>query len=267
MKIIESGKVVFSLLSLTFLFVVTSCSSGDKGDVPARLEFQTYEFDCIAEDNSMDADSRDMEPGDSLMKYMSFSGSGILPKDIGNADVKMLRDSLLSMAGVEFVSESSAAPVLDSCYSIIDRKVSLDDGCSNSTSSLSITLANPRVIVWQCFRYQYMYHAAHGVYGTSYLNYSIDNNRILKLQDIFKPGYEKELGMLLTEKVKEKDVDLFDPDASVGVPDDFEISTNGINFIWSIYSIAPYSEGEIKVEVNSYEVADLLTTLGSSIFN
>lgn len=112
-----------------------------------------------------------------------------------------------------------------------------------------------------------MYHAAHGVYGTSYLNYSIDNNRILKLQDIFKPGYEKELGMLLTEKVKEKDVDLFDPDASVGVPDDFEISTNGINFIWSIYSIAPYSEGEIKVEVNSYEVADLLTTLGSSIFN
>lgn len=85
-----------------------------------------------------------MEPGDSLMKYMSFSGSGILPKDIGNADVKMLRDSLLSMAGVEFVSESSAAPVLDSCYSIIDRKVSLDDGCSNSTSSLSITLANPR---------------------------------------------------------------------------------------------------------------------------
>ena len=42
------------------------------------------------------------------------------------------------------------------------------------------------------------------------------------------------------------------------MPADFEITETGIRFVYPLYEIAPYVEGEVKVDLASYELSDLL---------
>ena len=41
------------------------------------------------------------------------------------------------------------------------------------------------------------------------------------------------------------------------MPSEFEVTSNGLNFLYGIYEIAPYSEGEVSVDFQSYELIDL----------
>lgn len=266
MKILNFTRLIPALLMPVMAAVTISCSSEQKGDTSNTLEFETYEFKCVAEDMCGFDEGVEPTEADSIMRYVYFSGSGVLPKDIGNSEIKILRDSLLSMAGVEYLSATEVRPSLDSCYNLTDRTIKIEDGYSSFSSALSVNLINTKVVVWECLNKGYMYQAAHGMYRTEYLNYSIEKNSIINIGDVLKADSMKDLVNLLNVKLREKDVELFNPSSEVEMPYDFEITSSGINFIWGLYSIAPYSEGEVTVSVNSYEIVDMLTDFGRSLF-
>lgn len=256
------------ILPALALLALCSCGNGDKKEEPVRLEFQTYSFDYIAEKTDSAVNSaRQTDSIDAGENFLLYSARGILPRDIGNSDIKHLRDSLLSVAGVMFTSDDAAGPVVDDGFRVTDREPSSTPDCSEAFSNLSVTLANTKVVVWQCYRYLYLCGAAHGNYSTVFINYSIEKNHVLTMDDLFKPGFKAPLAEILKEKLIEKNVPLFDPDAAIDVPNDFELTSSGVNFIWGLYEIAPYSEGEVKVSVDSFELADLLTDFGNTLFN
>jgi hypothetical protein len=106
---------------------------------------------------------------------------------------------------------------------------------------------------------------AHGNYGTSYLTIDVENRKRLRLEDVFKPGYESVLVPILEKKVREHFE--MEPDAplenflfenKIPVTENFGLMENGILFDYPPYEIASYAAGEIDLLITYEELADIL---------
>lgn len=232
--------------------MLASCGSDKTDGFTSRVSLEGYEYDYIVEL----PDSLALE-GDGG-KYVRFSGQGVLPEKIGGEEIQAVRDSLMRLGGIKELDRASAMPLLDEGYKMTTLDPKKDSACSTRYNELTVTMVSPRLVVWRDYAYSYLCRSAHGVYNTTYVNYSIPKKKILELADIFKPGYEAPLAELLREKLKDDNIDLSVPLKEVGVPDDFEITETGIRFVYPLYEIAPYVEGEIAVELESYQLDDIL---------
>jgi hypothetical protein len=115
-------------------------------------------------------------------------------------------------------------------------------------------------------RYEgYECRAAHGMTGKGFVNYDIENEKILKLKDLMKPGYEKQLLKLVQAAVKETEIPLMVELNEVEIPDQFSITPKGLQFTYNPYEIAPYAAGVITVEIPTEALteASLLSEQGS----
>ena len=56
--------------------------------------------------------------------------------------------------------------------------------------------------------------------------------------------------------------DLLEPLDSIAIPANFELTADGIRFIYGLYEIAPYSSGEVSVDISGYELDSLLSADG-----
>ncbi len=254
-----------SILSISIMLIASACGSDkkadDKGIKPQTVEFESYSFTKISE--AVNADSVLTElPGSNLCRN---TGQGVLPTRIGDFDIKPLRDSLISLAQVEFPSSGVAAPMMEKGWRITDRNDSTES-CNERINILSVVLQNPYIIVWQDYAGEYICGAAHGMYANRYVNYSLKTNRMLKLADLFKPKYEKELTALIRAKL-EGNSDIMAEPSQIGIPAQFRITPDGITFIYGIYEISPYSAGEIEVSFYLYELEDLLSADGMRLVN
>lgn len=237
--------------------VAAACGS-NSDERSTKLELATFSYDTIAYDHS--ADSVEL-PGS---QYLRCKGNGVLPVSIADIAVPELRDSLMALAGMSY-NAATPVPVLDSVYSLVGAREIPDSlrFSSYSANSLSVYLVTPSVIVWENYASSYIGGAAHGSYATTYVNYAINEHKIIRLSDLFKKDYEKPLLQMIKEKLADN------PDllsfADIEIPDDFCISTDGLTFIWGIYEIAPYAAGEIRVSFYPYELNDLLTPFGMTL--
>ena len=244
-----AGALCLSLIALA------ACDNGKKDN--GRIELESYSYDCIQQ--LTDSVEQTLEE----TKYWRSVGHGVLPVSIGGESVEALRDTLQAMGQVVFTPEGKATPETSVELTPTDLDPLKTDACSTSTNELCVWLVTPKVIVWEDYASYYPCRAAHGRYATTYLNYSLVDHKILTLNDIFKPGYRGELVSLLKEKLQENP-DVFDG-ADITVPDVFCITSEGIKFVYGIYSIAPYSAGEISVPFQYYEIDHLLSPLGESL--
>lgn len=252
-------KKLLIAVALCSAFAGVGCSDKEKNS-PADIVLESYEFDRIAK--VAPEDSVDMEGG----QYCHVFGSGVLPRDVGNSDIKVLRDSLVSMAGVEYVDKTSVVPKLSEGMQLLDSVAKGTTACSEDMRVLTIDLVTPKVIVWSCLQSSYPCGAAHGAYMTTFLNYDIKGNRILSLSDMFKPGTKAKLAAVVNECVNEQyPGELYQENETIPVSDNFQIYSEGIKLYYSIYSIAPYSSGEIKVELETYRIADILSEKGKEL--
>lgn len=240
--------------------VAAACNNTGAGS--QKIQLATYRYDTLVYDHQ--ADSIDL-PGS---QYWRMKGNGVLPVQIGGISVPTLRDSLMSLSNIQF-NAGNAVPIVDSTNRILPYRNlpdSLRDGSVSYTSNnLSVYLITPAVAVWENYTESYVVGAAHGMHATTYVNYSLRNNRILSLSDLFKPGYEKRLKKLIEEKLKENpDVSKED---SITIPKNFCLTTDGLSVIYGLYEIAPYSAGEIRVNFSPYELNDLLSTEGVKLLD
>lgn len=246
-----------ALMSLVSLGVLTSCGDENKiveenDNVTPVVELIGYTYDAIA----ILPDSLESPlPGGN---YTRVSGQGMLPRHVGKKDITLLRDSLERLGRVLLLDKKDTEPRLSHGMHLVEIVPNDSVACSSSSTQLTVAFMSPKMVVWKCYREEYLCGAAHGTYNTTFVNYSIPQGKILSLADVFKPGYEAGLTAMLRSKLKDGKYDLLVPLNEIGIPTDFEITESGINFIYGLYEIAPYSSGEITVEFATYELDDLL---------
>jgi hypothetical protein len=102
---------------------------------------------------------------------------------------------------------------------------------------------------------------AHGNYGTRLTTYDLKNKKVMRLDDVLKPNYQKVLNTALNRsarrlfKLKPNESlagNLFD--AEIQANDNFAISPKGILFNYTPYEIAAYAAGEIQLFVPFDEI-------------
>jgi len=256
-------RIAASLLTLTLALSggLSSCTQKEGDNSNPRIELQSYSYDAISEITESDS-----VPGDIAgAKYWRSTGSGVLPIKIGNRDITALRDTLMTLAAVDFDTKTGTIPRITEGLKLTDLNPDSIDACSYGAHYLQIVMINPKLAIWRCYNEYYLCHAAHGSHSTTYINYDIVSDKILDLPDIMKPDYEKPLTVLLRKTLSERD-DLIVELNEIGIPREFEITPTGLRFLYGIYEIAPYSSGEITVDIPVYDLDGLLNAKGESFF-
>ncbi len=256
----------FKMLSIIGLvcamMAVVSCGSDksngtklkkDSKDKTLSIEFETHSFSIIAEDSNY-------EPSSIIegSKYLLRTGKCVLPVKIGDANIEELRDTLLSLAEIELTPSGEAVPILDSNWKLTD----LPDttySCNSRLNNLSVVLSTPDIIVWQALVRDYPCGAAHEMYSSRYINYSLRSNSIITLESIMKPGYESMLLELIREKLDGNEEIIAD---HIPMPSQFKVTPDGLTFVYGIYEIASFASGEIEVSFYLYELGELLSDQG-----
>ena len=246
--------------------MVAGCSKNcDKnaaqGNGSDRLTLESYEYDEVARLTEEFTIAEDNFPGRDLV---SFTGYGVLPvASADNASLKELRDSLIRLGAVKFDAEGKASAVLgdDVKAATVADTVS---PAGQRVSRLSISYANPRVIVWRGYSYAYIFGAAHGGSTLTYVNYDVADGKILSLPMLLNAGYEQKVIDLLREALKGRD-DVFSEVEKI--PDTWGITDSGIEFVWQEYEIGPYSSGQIKATLYTWQLQEenLLSDLGKKL--
>lgn len=242
---------VLKFMSVALLMLSVACSNEKESNVAASdktMKFESFSYDVVAQDSA----------GSGKSALWHNIGRGVLPLSIGDADISLLRDSLIRLTQVELSSSGDASPRLGNGVRVIDKDPSKTETGNFTTNELYVVLNTGSIIVWQNHFEGYAYGAAHGIHSNSYVNYSVVDKKIISLTDIFKPGYEKTLTQMLREKLSDNK-NLLVPTDEVQIPHQFRITSDGIDFVYGIYEIAPYSSGEIVVNLYAYELQDLLT--------
>ena len=89
---------------------------------------------------------------------------------------------------------------------------------------------------------------AHGVEGNEYLTVDMTTHKVLTLSDIIDqkklPEVKELLWSFYTDSGRIKDEDTFTKKTDFDVSKNFYLAHDGIHFIYHVYEIAPYSEGE-----------------------
>lgn len=250
------------LFPLCALALLASCSGRSKktftdsdsiilAETP-EIRFEGYSYDMIAE--ITDADSIDADG----WRYCRVSGQGVMPNDIEGHNLSKLRDTLAYLAGVRYLSPAKVDPTLEPGLKPTNLDPTSTPACSNTYKLLSVSLLTPQLVVWRAYQAAYPCMAAHGAYRTDYINYRVADGTILSLEDIVAPEMHDSLTRRIRERLVEDKVDLLVPVDSINIPSDFQLSTNGVNFIYGIYEVAPFSAGEVSVGFDAYEIEDLL---------
>lgn len=108
---------------------------------------------------------------------------------------------------------------------------------------------------------------AHGSYTTTYMNFDKVTGRLLTLDDVFVPGYEKPLTQVLLTTLQDQlqmsSVEELQENGFLNWTDmyptkNFLLAPDGVRFYYNIYEIAPYACGPTELTVPYEALKDLL---------
>lgn len=113
---------------------------------------------------------------------------------------------------------------------------------------------------------------AHNMYATTYESFDLKRMRSIKLSDLFKPNFQNQLTAIIVKQLlKDKKVrsvgELTDKGygstGNITPTENFYFDSDGMNFVYNIYEIAPYSVGIVTVHI---DFDDLKPVMEQSIF-
>jgi hypothetical protein len=131
--------------------------------------------------------------------------------------------------------------------------------------SMDVSYNENNLLSMKIMKYAYT-GGAHGIEFTEHVVMDTDENRKIKLEDIFKPGFDKELDELLNNKLRKingikenenlKEAGFFVE--RIAYNDNFYVNNDGIGFYYNLYSIAAYSAGTNDLFLTYQEIRHLL---------
>lgn len=108
--------------------------------------------------------------------------------------------------------------------------------------------------------YDEYYGGAHGIYSSHFLNIDINKQAIISLDNLVKPEYKKQLKELLWQTYLMNNTDDAGKYVGFADPEEFEIADNfyftdtGVTFVYPVYALGAFAEGEIELEANWFEI-------------
>lgn len=109
----------------------------------------------------------------------------------------------------------------------------------------------------------YVYEGgAHGLSGKRCINYNLQNGEKVSESDFFEEGYQEELARLLTEHLSDA-LENEEAYQALFVKDiepngNFEISEDGITYVYGQYEIGPYYLGIIEITIPWEEISPVV---------
>ncbi len=113
---------------------------------------------------------------------------------------------------------------------------------------------------------EYAYNGgAHGNHGTAVASYDLAQKKVLKLNDVFLPKFEKIVNAALAKAVRRQfNMKANEPlknllfDNSIEANNNFCITQKGITFLYNPYEIAAYAYGEIELFIPFEEIKSVV---------
>ncbi len=106
---------------------------------------------------------------------------------------------------------------------------------------------------------------AHGNYGTTLASYDLATKKLLALDDVFKPNYQKTMSAALERALRKKyklnpkeSLNQFLFENKIEANNNFAVTRKGILFNYTPYEIAAYAMGEIQLYVSFEELKAVL---------
>lgn len=193
--------------------------------------------------------------------------SGIIPIKVGGYELTALNDTLGAMSFTDLTT-APAVIQLPADFKPLSQGVS-DSVVAKSklVKRITLDLLNPRVAVFRVYTYVYSEGAPHGIYSNLFVNYDVQGGSVIDLSNLFVPGYERTLQPAIVSKLKESHAQLLLDDDEINITPNFRITEDGVEFIYGIYSVAPYSEGEPIVSFTPYELVNILSPAGKKMLD
>lgn len=209
----------------------------------------------------------------------SDSVSLVMPERIGNNDIRALRDSIVSFAiGCTGDVEPAVAKWMDKSANDLGYKAKrIDPAESNDEAAQGydyvngfVANLNAEMLVYCVRKENYMPNAAHGLTTRRYINYVLaDGGKIITLDDLFTAEGLKMLPDRIAEQAQALS-DVIGETQVSGLPggNNFYISSEGeIVFSYQPYEIASYAQGTIDIPFYPYELVELMTPAGITLFH
>ena len=197
-----------------------------------------------------------------------------MPERLAGYDTEALRDTIMAHAvGLQEgdVTERIEAWVNDT--ELVFEPVKLIKPDANSSArvlfdelSAEIQSFTPKLLVYAIKDYWYL-GGAHPCTTMHYINYYIPEQRVLTLNDFFKPGTEE----AVFERIKEQLLEDY-PDETFwmdGLPaaGNFKIENDKIVFCYGLYEAGPYVMGLVEVGVYPGKLRDCITPFAKQFFD
>lgn len=135
----------------------------------------------------------------------------------------------------------------------------------NTASKIQVVWNQPPLLVLEYADYSYT-GGAHGNYGSNFVVIDLSKKKILKPNDVFKPGFKAALGAALEKSFRKKyNVPASEPlnkgylfDKHIEPNENFFITAKGVVFNYTPYEIAAYAMGEINLFVPFEDLKSVL---------
>ena len=282
-KSIETMKKLL-LITLSVLAVLTSCkqektSADADGTTTLQFTSSTYERILRYEVPSDDAEgASDLSP-----LYSMATLRLMLPTSIGGEEPTDLLHAVIKT----FFSDSVSTTLSDATERYLSQPLGMEEGTyinlcvvdsaesdymqlSDHSADIHVKTLTTRWMVLECDAYEYFAGAAHPMTGSFYLNYDLQNNRLLTLDDIVTD--RDHLALLLSQIYTQQrsgerpygysTTVAADGTFDIPVTDNFFLTSGGLSFVYQPYEIASYAEGIQTIRISFFELldADILTS-------
>ena len=281
--------VLFASCSLLLGAMATGCGGSDKKKSDGGVEITEFAVDEVI--MTADRNYRAQLMGDTV--YLDQYVSLLWPKAFGDAELGVLRDSLLSYcfgdttcsgpdeAIRKFVSDVSVLAGDDgeeSVYKNIEPVDSLPAdisglGCYFNNVMATVTELNEEMVTYQITSSSYL-GGAHPITTIRPFTYDFETGRVLTLDNMFTPeGRDSIMPVIVSALARQLDVPVSGLDragiftSQLTYPGQPYISNNVLYFHYNPYDIAPYAAGMIDVAVYPYEVERFLAPGVAKLFD
>lgn len=281
--------VLFASCSLLLGAMATGCGGSDKKKSDGGVEITEFAVNEVI--MTADRNYRALLMGDTV--YLDQYVSLLWPKSFGDADLSVLRDSLLSYcfgdttcAGPEeaihkFVSDVSVLAGEDGEESVYKNIEPVDSlpvdiaglGCYFNNVMATVTDLNEEMVTYQVTLSSYL-GGAHPYTTIRPFTYDFEAGRVLTLDNMFTTaGRDSIMPVIVNALARQLDVPVSGLDragiftAQFTYPGQPYISNNVLYFHYNPYDIAPYAAGMIDVAVYPYEVERFLAPGVAKLFD
>ncbi len=209
-------------------------------------------------------------------KDLSFDCSAniLMPSEIYGHDITALNDSILKTAfdsagsdHAGIIREAFKKATADLGYQIADTTVADNAFDGYYTAIGSIANLSSKILSYQISVSTYMPRAAHGMYGTYYVNYDINSGKVFSLADIFTPQGIEKLPAIIRDEATAMQGSIGQTQIEA-IPSGGNFYINGdsdIVFVYQPYEVASYAQGEIIIPIAAYVLSDNFTPYGKKL--